>query len=141
MTDAPVAYAETGLERHRRHLRTLFEAFGRMTGYPPTTVSVIARGDTKWGFKFEQNDFTHSSYDTAVSRLSALWPDHIAWPAEVPRQAPAAEIPASIIETILRRRRVDGIKLPAGVAWPEPNAAPDGSPARGEDGNGEEAQG
>lgn len=139
--DSP-AFAPASLEIARRNLRTIFEAFGKATGYPPTFVGFIARGEPKWARQFEDRDFTHTSYDTAVSRLSALWPEGAEWPPEVPRLAPAEEIPSEILERIKARedrretdRKPDPAALPGGATWPDDIPRPgQSSPADDEGG-------
>jgi hypothetical protein len=131
-------YAPPALETHRLHLRVLFKAFADATGWPPTFVGFVARGEPKWARQFEERDFTHSSYDTAISRLSALWPEDVPWPAEVPRQAPATEIPEEILARVEQRKAKDAKArpaLPGGAPWP------DDIPQPGEGGqNGESTQ-
>jgi hypothetical protein len=97
-------YAPASLDTHRAHLRALFSAFAEATGWPPTFVGFVARGEPKWARQFEERDFTHTSYDTAVSRLSALWPEDAPWPEGVPRQAPATDIPQEILDRIAARQ-------------------------------------
>lgn len=132
-------YAPPSLEVARNNLRVLFRAFGEATGYPPTFIGFVARGEPKWARQFEERDFVHSSYDTAVSRLSALWPADVPWPVEVPRQAPS-EIPADILEAIeARKERQEApapVALPGGADWPDDIPMPGhNAPANAEGGH------
>lgn len=119
-------FAEPTLSVARRNLRRLFDVLGAATGWPPTFVGFVARGEPKWARQFEERDFTHSGYDVTVARLSAIWPDGVEWPAEVPRQAPATDVPQEILDKIAARGAPkappaprDCPALPGGAAWPE----------------------
>ncbi len=115
------SFANPSLSEHRAHLRELFRVFGEATGYPPTFIGAVTRNDPKWPRHFEERDFTHSSYDATVARLSALWPEGTPWPAAVPRQAPA-EIPPDVLEKIEKRRSTQSSRpanLPGGADWPD----------------------
>jgi hypothetical protein len=84
-------FAASSLSIARSHLSVLFDAYRAFTGLAPTYVGALARGgDPKFYRSYLEQDFGFRSYDTVVSRFSAVWPADLPWPADVPRQAPAA---------------------------------------------------
>lgn len=87
--DTHPAYAPPSLATARSRIAILLAAFEQATGLPPTLVGKLARGEPKFPRSFQEVDFGFRSYDIVVSRLSRLWPEGVAWPEAVPRQAPA----------------------------------------------------
>lgn len=96
-------YAKSGLETARDHIAALFLAYQNATGLSATFVaSVATAGDPKFGKTHREKNFTLGTYDTIVSRLSAVWPNDAPWPESVPRQAPA-EIESETLAAIAAR--------------------------------------
>lgn len=123
MTASP--YSDPTLKTARRRLEILFAAFGEATGLPETFIGRVARNDPKFPAAARVRDFRHGSYDEAVARLSALWPDGTPWPEEVPRLAPA-EVEEATRQELARRlsgerpagRHAQIEALPNGADWP-----------------------
>lgn len=91
-TDTGAPYAPPALEAARGHIGRLVDAFREATGFSTSFVAAFARkGDTKWLTNYLHQNITMGTYDQVVSRLSAVWPDDVAWPDGVPRQAPSTE--------------------------------------------------
>ena len=111
-------FAKSSLEIAREHITILLVRFGEITGYPPTLVGRLARGEPKFARSYLVNDFGFRSYDTVNSRLSALWPTGVAWPAGVPRQAPAEIEPEVLADLAARAEKHRYRALPGGAAWP-----------------------
>jgi hypothetical protein len=109
------AFSKPLLDTARDHISALFQAFEQHTGLPRTYIGKLARGEPKFGTTFEDLDFRVGSYDVVISRLSAVWPDDLPWPAEVPRQAPT-EIPDDLLSDY--RRRTAHLAPPAQTATP-----------------------
>ncbi len=99
-------FARPSLEIAREHVAVLLERFGALTGYPPTFVAKLARGEPKFARQFREKDFGFRSYDVVVSRMSALWPKGAEWPAEIPRQEPAKIEPEVFAEIEARAERL-----------------------------------
>lgn len=92
-TETAEAYAAPALTLARAHIARLVGDFRQHTGLPPSFVSAYARvGDAKWFANYRVQNFTFGTYDQVVQRMSAVWPDDLPWPAEVPRQAPAQDV-------------------------------------------------
>lgn len=117
MSQSP--FAKPTLDIAREHLTILLGRFGELTGYPPTLVARLARGEPKFARSYLENHFGFRSYDTVVSRLSALWPTGAAWPAEVPRQAPAVIEADVLAELAARDEKARPKALPDGAPWPD----------------------
>ena len=111
-------FARTSLEIAREHITILLVRFGEITGYPPTLVGRLARGEPKFARSYLVNDFGFRSYDMVNSRLSALWPTGVAWPAGVPRQAPAEIEPEVLADLAARAHKTRLRALPDGAVWP-----------------------
>ena len=133
MTKSP--FANPLLDTAREHISTLFEQFAGHTGYPPTLVGKLACGEPKFPRSYRTANFSFRTYDTVVSRLSALWPTGAPWPAEVPRQAPAVIEPEVIADLAARAEKARpkaeaaAVALPDGAAWPDDIPRPDQQPA------------
>lgn len=82
-------FAPPTREVAQRQMARLLRAFEEATGLPQTVIGKIARDDTKWLREFGKRDFLFGTFDQVNSRISAVWPDGVAWPEDVPRQAPA----------------------------------------------------
>lgn len=70
----------------RRHLQTCASTFAKATERETSTVSRLAAGD--WRFFDRLNEgvsFTARKYDLTMGWFSANWPEHTAWPNDVPR--------------------------------------------------------
>jgi len=64
--------------------------FSAHTGMTPTILSKILVNDTTFIPRVGDGaGFTVTQFDRIISGLSAIWPDDLAWPRDVPRQAPA----------------------------------------------------
>lgn len=114
-------FAPKTLDVARERLTTLFDAYRVHTGLAPTFIGIIARGgDPKFFRSYMAQDFGFRSYDTVVSRFSAIWPDDLPWPADVPRQAPAAIEPEMLEELTSRLARLGkaSTALPAAALDP-----------------------
>lgn len=134
MTQSP--FAKSALETAREHLTILFARFGELTGYPPTLVARLARGEPKFARTYKTSDFGFRSYDIVVSRLSALWPTGAAWPSEVPRQAPAVIEPEVLADLAARAEKSRPKALPDGAPWPDDIPLPAQAPANQEPAHG-----
>lgn len=89
--DTEPTYATPLIETARDHIARLHEAFMGKTRLAQTYAGkLLADGDPKFWATYHSNNFTLGRYDTIVQRFSALWPEGLAWPDGVPRQAPAA---------------------------------------------------
>lgn len=82
-------FAPPTIEIARQQARKLIYTLQEATGFPDTFIAKVARGEPKWWAKLDEIGMTFGSFDMMVSRLSAVWPDDVAWPEDVPRQAPA----------------------------------------------------
>lgn len=116
-------YARPTLDIAREQITMLLDAYQDATGFSPTFVGRVARGDPKFARQYLATGFTFRSFDLVNSRLSAVWPEGLPWPAEVPRQAPG-EVEPELLEKIRERTRPDvrgqgAAPLPAGESWPE----------------------
>ena len=96
------AYAPPLIETVRRNIDTVAGALSECTGMSRTLLSRIATGDRAFLFRLSEDSISVRSYDTAMSRLSAVWPDFAAWPENVPRPAPG-DVPADLLETAQAR--------------------------------------
>ncbi|GHG24369.1 hypothetical protein GCM10017322_22880 [Paracoccus aerius] len=64
-------------------------------GMPPSFLGKIVKNDPNWVGDYRSNDFRVGTYDRVVSRMSAIWPDHLPWPDDVPRPEPAQIEPSA----------------------------------------------
>jgi hypothetical protein len=78
----------------RNNLLTLARQYGDATGYALGTVGSLLVGDAKLFLRLEDETagFTVASYDRAVGRFSAVWPDKIPWPDGIPRPEPITKL-------------------------------------------------
>lgn len=82
------AYAPTLTETARANIRTAVDALMSGTGLSQTFISRAMNGDSAWVKRLPETSINLRSYDAAMGRLSAMWPDDLPWPASVPRPAP-----------------------------------------------------
>lgn len=71
---------------------------------PPSILGQIVKNDGNWVSDYRSKDIRIGTYDRVVSRLSAIWPDHVAWPDDVPRPEPAQIEPAAAADAAQRFR-------------------------------------
>lgn len=81
-------YAPTRLEQMRSELEEILNAYRDVTGTSATFSTFVALGDKKFYRNLHVTDFRVGSFDKALGRLSAVWPDGVEWPAHIPRPAP-----------------------------------------------------
>lgn len=67
-------------------------------GLAPSRLGKIVKNDGNWVKDYRDRNIRVDTYDMVVAKISALWPDHIAWPADVPRPAPSAIEPTNAAE-------------------------------------------
>ncbi len=123
------SYARPTLDIARDQIGNLLDRFAELTGYPPTLVAKLARGEPKFAKLYRTIDFGFRSYDTVNSRLSALWPADQPWPEGIPRQAPAEIEPEVLADLSARAEKArpkaepdaagKAEPLPEGAAWPD----------------------
>lgn len=74
-------------------------------GLSQTSVNRIARNDPAWTRDYRNKNFTVDTYDMAAARISAIWPDDVAWPSDIPRPAPSEIEPGALEEVAGRLER------------------------------------
>lgn len=115
-------YSNSMLDTAREHIGALLAAYHGATGYPMTFCTHVACRDMKFASAYLTNNFTIRTYDTFVSRLSAVWPAGAVWPSNVPRQNPAIMDDETLSEISAReqkaRQKTSAI-VPDGDEWPE----------------------
>lgn len=89
------AYAPTLTETARANIRAAVDALMSGTCLSQTFISRAMTGDSAWMKRLPETSMNLRSYDAAMGRLSAMWPDDLPWPASVPRPAPQ-DLPAEI---------------------------------------------
>ncbi len=90
-------FAPPAVQIARENITALIDAIRAETGLSLTAAFKWAcDGDPKFSSQYLVNNFSFGRYDTMVSRLSAVWPEGLAWPRQVPRQAPADLLPEDI---------------------------------------------
>lgn len=100
-------FAPNALDVARDRLTALFDAYRSYTGFSPTFVGKLAvNGDPKFAKSYPSANFSFGTYDTVVSRFSAIWPADLPWPESVPRQAPATIDPETLADLHARLARV-----------------------------------
>lgn len=73
-------------------LLSVAEIYREATGLKAVTLSWQLFGDSKKLERLEQGfDIQVTRYERAMQWLSDRWPDGVAWPADVPRPAPAEQ--------------------------------------------------
>lgn len=81
-------YAPTRLSQMRAQLAEILDIYRGVTGTSPTFSAFVALGDKKFYRNLHVTDFRVGSFDKALGRLSAVWPEGVAWPAHIPRPEP-----------------------------------------------------
>ena len=106
-------FAPPALDTARKHIRALLDAYRDATGLPATFIGIVAvGGDPKFARTFETSNFSFGVYDRLVARLSAVWPEGVEWPADVPRQPPAKVEPQVLEELAARLARIAAGQAP-----------------------------
>lgn len=89
------AYAPTLAETARANIETAADLFIASTGLSRTYLSTVLRGDSAFLKRLADTSMNIRSYDDVMGRMSAIWPDDVAWPTSVPRPAPVC-LPAEV---------------------------------------------
>ena len=110
-------YARPSLDVAREQITTLLETYRNATGLSPTFVGRVARGDPKFARQYLETGFTFRSFDIVNSRLSAVWPEGVPWPAGVARQAPG-EVEPELLAKIRERTRTSVAPRPESIPVP-----------------------
>lgn len=84
------AYAPTLTETARANIETAADLFTASTGLSRTYLSTVLRGDSAFLKRLADTSMNIRSYDEVMGRMSAIWPDDVAWPVSVPRPAPVS---------------------------------------------------
>lgn len=90
MTQEITNYAPPMVGIMRSHMERLFDTLSEGTGMSVTGLSEVIANDRVFRSKLSaRRSFNVTTYDSVVSKFSAIWPGTIPWPADIPRQAPA----------------------------------------------------
>lgn len=58
-------------------------------GLTKTFISKVVGGNPTWVRDYQIKKFRVDTYDDAAARISAIWPEDVAWPSDIPRPEPA----------------------------------------------------
>ena len=115
-------------------LRKLLSAFLDGTGFAVATASRLVAKDPKFFGALDGAGIRARTADQVAARFSALWPEGVAWPADVPRPDPAdvdEETRALIARRAAKSQSHSPAALlkdwPADMPWPADIPMPDGS--------------
>lgn len=91
----------------RINVQTAVAALAAGTGLTETFISRLMNGDGAWVRRLPETSINLRSYDAAMERLSAAWPDDLPWPAEVPRPAPGflSQEDRELVVSMIAKRR------------------------------------
>ncbi|MEL4069552.1 hypothetical protein WKW50_05330 [Ochrobactrum sp. GPK 3] len=114
----------TYLTLFRKNIKSTMDAYRHATGCNQTRLDEIVSGYRTFSQTMERTDMRAGTYDKIMSRLSAIWPDGIAWPAGIERPEPAV-LDAQTIKLVSEAikpiaKTVGGIhpEWPPEQAWP-----------------------
>lgn len=82
-------------------------------GVKPSKVTNILAGDAKLYYRVaEGGGFTVATYDRVMGAVSAVWPEDVPWPSDVPRLPPGdvAEDRAEMIRSLIAAARAASAK-------------------------------
>lgn len=84
-------YSPTLKATARLNIMAVIAAYCDHTGLKRTALSGLLTNDNTFIGRVDKGaGFTVSIYDRVMGSLSALWPDDLDWPEDVPRPEPAA---------------------------------------------------
>lgn len=93
-------YRQAMVERMDRLMQILQDH-----GLSRTFVNMIVRNDRAWTRDYRNKNFRVDTYDEAAARVSAIWPEGIAWPSDIPRPEPSEIDPGTLEEVDGRLER------------------------------------
>lgn len=67
-------------------------------GLTKTFISKVVGGNPTWVRDYQIKKFRVDTYDDAAARISAIWPEGVAWPSDIPRPEPSEIDPATLAE-------------------------------------------
>lgn len=107
------AYAPPLSQATRHHIRAAVDALIVGKGVTETFSSRLFTGDSAFVRRLPETSMNIRTYDQIMGRISALWPNDLEWPADVPRPEPLPiedALRADLEVAIIRQAAIEAAK-------------------------------